>query len=237
MARHRSFSFEFKRQVVLDFLEGRGELRGLAREHNLSRHLIRLWIQKYEAGQLNDEVADATRIAEYETKIAELERKVGQLTMEVDLLKKGGALGTPAERREFLDRERSPAISIAGGCRVMKLARSTYYYRNRRSAAEKIVLHEHIAELTAEFPRYGYRRVTHQLRSEGLHVNHKAVARKRSPGAAFAPFRAHHPERSSEPDLSKPGGGLHSDRTQPIVGIRSDLRRDRRRLRLCRCDS
>jgi transposase len=33
-------------------------------------------------------VADASRIAEYETKIAELERKVGQLTMEVDLLKK-----------------------------------------------------------------------------------------------------------------------------------------------------
>jgi transposase len=89
MARHRSFSFEFKRQVVLDFLEGRVELRGLARQHNLSRHLIRLWIQKYEAGQLNDEVADAVRIAEYETKIAELERKVGQLTMEVDLLKKG----------------------------------------------------------------------------------------------------------------------------------------------------
>jgi transposase len=89
MAKYRSFSFEFKRQVVLDFLEGRVELRGLARQHNLSRHLIRMWIQKYEAGQLNDEVADATRIAEYETKIAELERKVGQLTMEVDLLKKG----------------------------------------------------------------------------------------------------------------------------------------------------
>ena len=34
-------------------------------------------------------MADATRIAEYETKIAELERKVGQLTMEVDLLKEG----------------------------------------------------------------------------------------------------------------------------------------------------
>ena len=74
----------------MDFLEGRAELRGLARQHSLSRHLIRLWIQKYEAGQLNDEVVDAViRIAEYETKIAELERKVGQLTMEVDLLKKG----------------------------------------------------------------------------------------------------------------------------------------------------
>ena len=93
MPRYRRFSFEFKRQVVLDFLEGRAELRGLARQHSLSRHLIRLWIQKYEAGQLNDEVVDAVRIAEYETKIAELERKVGQLTMEVDLLKKRAQLG------------------------------------------------------------------------------------------------------------------------------------------------
>jgi len=89
MARHRSFSFEFKRQVVLDFLEGRAEPRRLARQHSLSRRLLRLWLQNYEADRLNEEVADATRIAEYETKIGELERKGGQLTMEVDLLKKG----------------------------------------------------------------------------------------------------------------------------------------------------
>ena len=31
--------------------------------------------------------------------------------------------------------------------------------------------------LCAEFPRYGYRRITAQLRNEGLNVNHKAVAR------------------------------------------------------------
>ena len=93
MARHRSFSFEFKRQVVKDFLEGRAGMHELARRHSLSRNLIRLWIQKYEAGELTDEVVDAVRIAEYEPKIAELERKVGQLTMEVDLLKKGAQLG------------------------------------------------------------------------------------------------------------------------------------------------
>jgi transposase len=68
-------------------------MRELARKHSLSRNLIRLWVRKYEVGELTDEVVDAVRIAEYEGKIAELERKVGQLTMEVDLLKQGVQLG------------------------------------------------------------------------------------------------------------------------------------------------
>ena len=72
----------------------------------------------------------------------------------------------------------------------MKLARSTYYYRSRRSGAEKMVLHGRIAELSAEFPRYGYRRMTHQLVAEGLHINHKAVARvMRDNGLQVRPLR------------------------------------------------
>ncbi len=93
MARHRSFSSEFKRRIAQEFLDGRAGMHELARRHNLSRNLIRLWVRKHEAGEFNDEVAEAVRVAEYERKIAELERKVGQLTMEVDLLKKGAQLG------------------------------------------------------------------------------------------------------------------------------------------------
>ena len=91
MAQHRSFSFEFQAPGGDRLSGGCAGMHELARRHNLSRNLIRLWIQKYEAGELTDEVVDAVRIAEYESKIAELERKVGQLTMEVDLLKKGGS--------------------------------------------------------------------------------------------------------------------------------------------------
>ena len=40
MARHRRFNLEFKRQVVLDFLEKRMGLREVARKHNLSRNLL-----------------------------------------------------------------------------------------------------------------------------------------------------------------------------------------------------
>jgi transposase len=54
-----------------------------------------LWVRKYEAGEFNEELAEAGRVADYERKIAELERKVGQPTTEVDLLKKGARLAHP----------------------------------------------------------------------------------------------------------------------------------------------
>jgi putative transposase len=50
----------------------------------------------------------------------------------------------------------------------MKLARSTYYYRPRRPGAREQALQERIIDLCEEFPRYGYRRVTYQLRAEGV---------------------------------------------------------------------
>ena len=59
----------------------------------------------------------------------------------------------------------------------MKLARSTYYYRPCRASAGKNALEKRIELLCAEFPRYGYRRITAQLRIEGMNINHKAVAR------------------------------------------------------------
>jgi len=44
MARHRSHSVEFKRQVAQEFLAGE-TLHGLAKRHDLSRNLIRVWVE------------------------------------------------------------------------------------------------------------------------------------------------------------------------------------------------
>jgi transposase len=89
MARYRTYTVEFKRQVVEEHLGGGTSLNQLARRHDLSRELPRIWVRKYEAGEFaNGGPTRADRRA-YEAKIAGLERKVGRLTMELDLLKKG----------------------------------------------------------------------------------------------------------------------------------------------------
>ena len=64
----------------------------------------------------------------------------------------------------------------------MNIPRSTFYKRpdaacetaRERTDAD---LRVRIEDILAEFPAYGYRRVTHELRRRGLVVNHKRVAR------------------------------------------------------------
>ena len=54
MAKHRTHSIAFKRQVVQEYLAGE-TLHGLARRHDLSRTLIRIWVEKYEAGAFDED--------------------------------------------------------------------------------------------------------------------------------------------------------------------------------------
>ena len=89
MARHRIHSLAFKKQVVQEYAAG-ATLNALAREHDLSRTLIRIWIAKCESGEFDPDVEAATLLGDYEAKIATLERMVGRQAVEIEFLK--GAL-------------------------------------------------------------------------------------------------------------------------------------------------
>ncbi len=89
MAKHRTHSISFKRQVVQEYLAGE-TLHGLARRHDLSRNLIRVWVGKYEAGAFDEDAEAADLVQEYEARIAALERLVGKQALELEFLK--GAL-------------------------------------------------------------------------------------------------------------------------------------------------
>jgi transposase-like protein len=80
---------EFKRQIVEEYLGGE-TLHGLAKRHDISRQLIRIWIEKYEAGAFDDDARAADLIQQYEARIAALERLVGKQALELEFLK--GAL-------------------------------------------------------------------------------------------------------------------------------------------------
>ena len=105
MVRHRTHSIEFKRQVVQDYLAGE-TLHGLAKRHDLSRNLVRIWVQKFEAGAFDAEAVAADAIEAYEASIGALERLVGRQALEIEFLK--GAL-------KHGQRPRSATTSVVTG--------------------------------------------------------------------------------------------------------------------------
>jgi transposase-like protein len=105
MPRHRSHSTEFKRQVAQEYLSGE-TLHGLAKRHDISRNLIRIWIQKHDAGAFEDDAVAADAIEAYEARIAALERLVGKQALEIEYLK--GAL-------KHAPRPKSASMSVITG--------------------------------------------------------------------------------------------------------------------------
>ena len=59
----------------------------------------------------------------------------------------------------------------------MKLSRSSFYYKPKSQSPERreaeADLRDKIEAICLEYTRYGYRRVTHELRHRECHVNHK----------------------------------------------------------------
>ena len=105
MRKHRSYPVEFKRQVAREFLAGE-TLHGLAKRHEVSRNLVRIWVAKYEAGSFDSDVVAAEMVQTQEARIAALERLVGKLVLENEFLK--GASRDAA-------RPRSETTSVVAG--------------------------------------------------------------------------------------------------------------------------
>ena len=68
--------------------------------------------------------------------------------------------------------ERYPVATV---CTVLDVPRSSYYYQPATRDEDELMAA--IAKVAGEWPTYGYRRVTNQLKREKWDVNHKRVAR------------------------------------------------------------
>jgi transposase len=96
--RRRTFTAEFKAQIVLEVLTGLTSQAEVARQHKLKPELVARWKETalegletlFQAGEQRDQVDD---------RIAELVRMVGRLTMELEVAKKASALLPSALRQ------------------------------------------------------------------------------------------------------------------------------------------
>jgi len=72
-----------------------------------------------------------------------------------------------------------PTLSIRRLCTALGLSRSWWYAQrhSREREVETLALREAIEGIVLEFPGYGYRRVTHELRRQGWTINAKRVLR------------------------------------------------------------
>ena len=65
MAKHRCHSIEFKQQIAQEFIAGE-TLHALAKRHDVSRTLIRIWVRKLETGAFDEDARAADLLQEYE---------------------------------------------------------------------------------------------------------------------------------------------------------------------------
>ena len=104
MRNQRSFSIEFKRQVVEELLSGESRPAQICRRYNIQSGLIYHWKKQYSRGKFNNEPTEEGALRD---RNEQLERLVGRLTLENEFLKKG--------LQNSLRQSRRNAKSLHGG--------------------------------------------------------------------------------------------------------------------------
>ena len=80
------------------------------------------------------------------------------------------------ERLALVDHD-DPALPVVAQCRLLKVARSTLYYRPVPVSADDLAVMRRMDELHLAWPFYGSRRMAAVLRREGWDVNRKRAKR------------------------------------------------------------
>ncbi len=101
-----------------------------------------------------------------------------------------------------------PHFSVVAQCALLKVPRSTLYYRPKPISDETLALMRRIDEIYTKWPFYGARKMVAELRGEGFAVNRKRVRRLMRLMAVEAIYQKpntsrKHPDHKTYPYLLK----------------------------------
>ncbi|WP_326769883.1 IS3 family transposase (plasmid) [Streptomyces sp. NBC_01591] len=213
----KHYSAEFKADAVALY-ESRPEatIKQVAADLGINPETLRNWIRVAGSGCPRGRRSTAPSSAPVvpsalEAEVAALRRENAELKKEREILRKaaryfGGGDGL-VNRCQFVE-DHQRRYGVKRLCRVLGLARSTFYYWRRTASlrAARQAADARLATLIRTVHRasdgtYGVPRITAELRDGGEVVNHKRVARvMKAIGLAGLRLRRRH--RTTVPDLT-----------------------------------
>jgi putative transposase len=186
------YSRKFRRRAVAR-MNACDNIVRLSRDMGVCRNLLYKWRHQFESADAFSEAASTRRNSRefaLRREISKLKRLLADKTVEVDFFR--GALqkvearrrrkeiaGEKASTRKF-EMPLQGSLSIERMCQLGQVSRAGFYrfLQSHAPEEEDMTMRSTIQEIALEHrQRYGYRRVTAELRRRGMMVNHKRVSR------------------------------------------------------------
>jgi putative transposase len=172
----KKYSHQFKSKVVLELLRGEKTQSEISRAHGVHRSVLTRWHSRiYRAIAFSiwrgwPRFGSRSANCRTRTDGGKIDHEIGDRKKSIEYL-------TDEEKRQIVTELKS-SYSVRLVCEVLSMNRSSLYYQPvEEEPKPEAELKVAIEDIAGEFPTYGYRRVTHQWKRQGMVVNHKRVAR------------------------------------------------------------
>ncbi|MGH7087836.1 MAG: IS3 family transposase [Stellaceae bacterium] len=193
----RTHSPAFKAKVALAALKGEKTLAELAQQFDVHPNQITNWKNQLLEGAAGVFGQDRAGLAEAPVDLKALHAKIGELALENGFFVRRAQQGRPTERKAMIDRDHD--LPVVRQAKVLKLARSTVYYKPRPVSAEDLALMRRLDEVHLDYPFAGARMLRGLLRREGISIGRRHVATLMKRMGIAAIYR--------RPNTSKPAPG------------------------------
>jgi len=163
----------FKAKVALESVRGDLTANQIGSRYGIHPTLVNRWRKELIAGACtifspNQGTRSARKAADHDKLVAELFEQIGKLKMELEWLKKNSSLST--ERKRSLIDVSDPDFSVSEQCRLLNLARSSYYHAGVGESEEDLVLKRHLDRIYTNFPFFWSRKMVVELTKLGFQV-------------------------------------------------------------------
>src|SRR5579884_3122332 len=177
MSKHKHYDAELKTKVVFELLKGQKTLAQLCREYEVSPDLACHWrdvfLERAPGVYRSTQQWQGQRGSTPHRRTGTDGRPLND---GVRCSKKSlTAAALSLQQRRDLVAGLAADYPVRVLCQVLDVAPSSYYYQPH--AAEDLALREALEAVALEYPRYGSRRITAELRRRGWEINRKRVQR------------------------------------------------------------